>query len=678
MALAVAAVAARQAIPQAAGANVARDLRGAIDIHVHAHPDNVPRALDGLEAARFAKDKGMRAIVLKSHFDPTAGLAWLARRAVPGIEIFGGIDLNLPVGGMNPHAVEHMARMNGGWGRMVWMSTFDAENQVRSGKSNAPFVRVSQNGALLPETKAVIAAIRKHNLVLASGHVSAQEALLMFEEGRRLGIGGMVATHGMSAPTSLTVEQAQQATRLGAFIEFVSGTLANASAQARIDRIAEDIRSVGVEHAILSSDLGQAGNALPADGFATFIDALRRKGFTDQELDRMAKQNPARLLGLDDSQVFLYAAAGPELSTYDVDAADGTLTRRSSVMLPFAVQYVWHHPSTRFLYAAWSNGMQGDRHGVTAYRVDPATGALQPHGPPIEIPHRPVHLTVDANAAHVLVAYNNPSSLSVHALNADGTIGAEVKQPAPIDGGIYAHQIRVHPSNRMVVMVTRGNGPAPNRPEDPGALKIYGYKDGLLTNRQSIAPNGGIGYQPRHVDFHPTLPYMYLNVERQNQLQVYRTVNGESVEPKALFTKDTLDHQAASAPQQMTGAIHVHPNGRFVYLSNRASGTTAVDGKPVWEGGENTIGVYAIDQKTGEPVRIQNVDSGGMHARTFTLDPVSKLLVAANMNAVTKPDGTRVPASLAVFRLADDGTLSLLRKYDMELGVMWAGFLRVR
>jgi hypothetical protein len=306
MALAVAAVAARQAIPQATGANVARDLRGAIDIHVHSHPDNVARSLDGLEAARFAKEKGMRAIVLKSHFDPTAGLAWLARKAVPGIEVFGGIDLNLPVGGMNAHAVEHMARVNGGWGRMVWMSTFDAENQIRTSKPTPPalslpngFVRVSQNGALLPETKAVIAAIRKHNLVLASGHVSAQEALLMFEEGQRLGIRGMVATHGMSAPTLLTVEQAQQAARFGAFIEFVSGTLANASAQPRIDRIAEDIRKVGVENAILSSDLGQAGNALPADGFATFIDALRRKGFTDQELDRMAKQNPAKLLGLE-------------------------------------------------------------------------------------------------------------------------------------------------------------------------------------------------------------------------------------------------------------------------------------------------------------------------------------------------------------------------------------------
>jgi hypothetical protein len=298
VALAMASLGARQAIPQATGANVARDLLGAIDIHVHSDPDNVRRSLDGLEAARFAKDKGMRAIVLKSHFDPTAGLAFLARKAVPGIEVFGGIDLNLPVGGMNVHAVEHMARVNGGWGRVVWMSTFDSENQVRSGKSNAPFVRVSQSSALLPETKAVIAAIAKHNFVLASGHVSAEEALLMFEEGRRLGVRGMVATHGMSAPTSLTVEQAQRACQLGAFIEFTSGTLATPNAQAKIGRLADDIRKVGVEHAILSSDLGQAGNPLPAEGYATYIDALRKKGFTDQELDRMAKQNPARLLGL--------------------------------------------------------------------------------------------------------------------------------------------------------------------------------------------------------------------------------------------------------------------------------------------------------------------------------------------------------------------------------------------
>ena len=296
--LAVGTTAARQAIPQATGANAARDLRGAIDIHVHTNPDRVPRVLDGLEAARFAAEKGMRAIVLKNHWDPTAGLAMLARKAAPGIEVFGGIDLNLPVGGMNVHAVEHMVQTNGGWGRIVWMSTSDAENAVRSGKADRPFVRVSQNGQLLPETKAVIAAIAKHRLVLASGHVSAAEALMMFEEGRRVGVRAMVATHGMGPPTSLTVDQAKRANALGAFVEFTGDTMQGPNARARVDRLTADIRSIGVEYAIVSSDLGKGGAELPTEGFATFLEALRQKGFSNQEIDRMAKQNPAQLLGL--------------------------------------------------------------------------------------------------------------------------------------------------------------------------------------------------------------------------------------------------------------------------------------------------------------------------------------------------------------------------------------------
>src|SRR5260370_26986928 len=162
-----------------------RFLVGAIDIHVHTFPDNAERSVDGLEAAIMARAHGMRAIVLKNHYDPTAGLAYMVRKQVTGVEVFGGIDLNLPVGGMNPFAVEHMTQVSGGFGRLVWMSTFDAENQVRFSKESRPFVRVSQRGELLPETKAVIAAIAQHNLVLATGHVSAEEGLLLLREGRR-------------------------------------------------------------------------------------------------------------------------------------------------------------------------------------------------------------------------------------------------------------------------------------------------------------------------------------------------------------------------------------------------------------------------------------------------------------------------------------------------------------
>ena len=98
--------------------DAARVLVGTIDIHVHSDPDNVPRSIDGIDAAKLARSKGMRGIVLKNHYDPTAGLAFLARKEAPGLEVFGGVDLNLTVGGMNPAAVEHMTQVAGGWGRL--------------------------------------------------------------------------------------------------------------------------------------------------------------------------------------------------------------------------------------------------------------------------------------------------------------------------------------------------------------------------------------------------------------------------------------------------------------------------------------------------------------------------------------------------------------------------------
>jgi hypothetical protein len=275
-----------------------RTLAGAIDIHVHSEPDSRPRSIDALEVAKLSRAKGMRGVVLKNHYDSTAGLAYLVRKEVPGLEVFGGIDLNLTLGGINPVAVEHMTRVSGGWGRIVWLPTFDAENQVRYSKETRRFVSVSTNGTLLPEVVEVISIIARHGLVLATGHVSATEVLLVLSEARRQGVRSMVVTHAMNAPILMNVPQMQEAAKLGAFIEFVGGSLADADAPARLERFADAIRRVGPASCILSSDLGQKGNALPPDGYAAFIAALSAKGFTDEELERMSKTNPARLLGL--------------------------------------------------------------------------------------------------------------------------------------------------------------------------------------------------------------------------------------------------------------------------------------------------------------------------------------------------------------------------------------------
>ncbi len=142
-------------------------------------------------------------------------------------------------------------------------------------------------------------------------------------------------------------------------------------------------------------------------------------------------------------RVVLYAAVGPELTQYDLDVDTTTLVKRSSVTLPANVQEAVTHPSRQYLYIAWSNGgpsnipqgsvaPTGNQHGLSAFRIDPATGVLLPHGAPASLPSRPIHVTTDIPGTHLLVAYNDPSGLTVHRIEPDGTIGTQVKQAAPL------------------------------------------------------------------------------------------------------------------------------------------------------------------------------------------------------------------------------------------------------
>ena len=123
-----------------------KPLEGVIDIHVHTAPDSVARSIDAVDLARLAQSRGMRAVVLKNHYEPTASVAYLVQKAVPGIQVFGGIDLNLSVGGMNPIAVEKMALTTGHLGKLVWMATYDTRAQVMKSGERRPFVAVSRDG----------------------------------------------------------------------------------------------------------------------------------------------------------------------------------------------------------------------------------------------------------------------------------------------------------------------------------------------------------------------------------------------------------------------------------------------------------------------------------------------------------------------------------------------------
>ena len=371
------------------------------------------------------------------------------------------------------------------------------------------------------------------------------------------------------------------------------------------------------------------------------------------------------------------------MTHYAVDVAAATLTRRGTVTLPANVHYAWPHATGRYLYVASSDsasgvgGFTGTKHHVTAWRIDPASGALSPHGEPIALPTRPIHMTLDIPSEHILVAFSNPSGLQVYRVNPDLTPGAQVTQPEPIDPGIYGHQVRVSLDNRKVILVTRGHDAAAGKPEEPGALKVFDYRAGLLTNEASVAPNGGYGFGPRHLDFHPTQPWVYVSLERQNRLDMF-AFEGGALTREARYQKGTLGEPGNIRGRQAVGTVKLHPNGRFAYVANRASST---DQSGVFVGGENTLAVFAIDPASGEPSPIQHVDTHGIHCRNFHIDPSGRLLVASHITGLPVRDGagTRiVPACLSVFRIGDDGKLDFVRKYDVETGnrqMFWMGMV---
>ena len=374
-----------------------------------------------------------------------------------------------------------------------------------------------------------------------------------------------------------------------------------------------------------------------------------------------------------------YASVGPLLKAFEVDVEAAQLCERGARTLPANIQYAWPHPSRHYLYVVSSNGgpgLPGDKHYANAFAIDPATGDLRPHGEPAALPSRPIHASLDRSGAYLLTAYNNPSGLTVHRLGSDGTIGTAVVQASDLDTGIYAHQILATPSNRHVFLVTRGNDATATRPEDPGAIKIFGFADGKLQNLASIAPGKGFGFGPRHLDFHPSRPWVFVSIERQNKLYVYELSDATGLTRKPIFIKETLSDPKTKASQG-AGAIHVHANGKFVYLTNRTF-PAREGGRDVSFGGEDNFVVYALDQNSGEPKAIQHIDGRGVQLRTFGLDASGRLLVVTSIMPMLRSDGTTVPAGMTVFRVAEDGTLALARKYDVDVGAcqqFWSGMV---
>ncbi|MGD0906750.1 MAG: DUF6282 family protein [Candidatus Acidiferrales bacterium] len=278
------------------------NLKGAIDFHVHSSPDGVPRSIDADDLARLAKQNGMRGLVLKNHHESTAALAYMVRKEVPGIEIFGGITQDLSVGGINVEAVRQMTLMKGGWGRVVWLPTFDAENAVKRAGGTGPFVPVAKDGHLLPGVLDLIDFIAQHHdLVLETGHLSPEEGLMVIHEAHQRGVAHIVVTHANNVIVDMTIPQMQQAAREGAFLELDANVAWGAKPQHTYAECAEVIRQVGPKYILLGTDFGSMQNPprpLHPQGLLDFMNALHAQGISVADLNLMTKTNPALALGL--------------------------------------------------------------------------------------------------------------------------------------------------------------------------------------------------------------------------------------------------------------------------------------------------------------------------------------------------------------------------------------------
>ncbi len=282
---------------------------GVIDMHVHSHPDVFGRNMDDVDVANIAKARGMRGIVLKNHISETASRAALAMRAVPGIEIFGGIVLNKAVGGVNPDAVEWMHRVYGGRGKIVWLPTFESDRHVKTfGKPDDKGLVVAPGGVVTPEMEAILKIIARENLVLATGHIHPEEIIAVVRRGRELGVKNMIVTHGLTNVPGMTMAQAKQVVDMGAmievcFLQFLAGPNAPLAflthwTQINAKHVAQAIKEFGARGLVVSSDLGQSANMTHPDGLEVAIGAMKREGISDADIDIMMRKNPARLLGL--------------------------------------------------------------------------------------------------------------------------------------------------------------------------------------------------------------------------------------------------------------------------------------------------------------------------------------------------------------------------------------------
>jgi hypothetical protein len=290
-------------------------LQGAFDTHLHIGPDVVERKIDDISLAHRFAELGMAGFLLKSHYTSTAERASVVSAAVPGVRVLGAISLNRAVGGMNPLAVEVAAREGA---RTVWLPTVDSVNESHEreappgakvpvwvklqlelreqGIEIEPVPVVDSDGGVLAQTRAVLATIARHEMVLATGHLGRDDIFTVVDAAVQEGVRQIVITHPEFPSQNLSIEDQRDLAQRGALLERCFTT--PHTGKVSWERWIENIRATGAEHSVLSTDLGQVFNPAVEDGMGLMVDRLLAAGFDDEEVHMMAVVNTRRVAGV--------------------------------------------------------------------------------------------------------------------------------------------------------------------------------------------------------------------------------------------------------------------------------------------------------------------------------------------------------------------------------------------
>ena len=287
-------------------------IEGAVDLHVHPFPSPFPRRMGIIEAARDAANAKYRAIVVKSHHHSMVPEVLALQEAGLGdipVQVFGGIALNPPVGGLNPYAVDLALNLGA---KVVWFPTISSPAHLHHEEEGGSFPNstvtlrrayplsiLDADGAVKPEVFDILEQIRDHGAILTGGHLPASEIDILITAAQQLGVQRIVVNHP-NFIVGASFELVREWARKGVFIEHafamydkLFGTRKNPFEFAVLERY---IAEAGAAQTIIVSDTGQRGNPRPVDIVKSAIKALLDHGFDENSIKSMTGGNAAQLL----------------------------------------------------------------------------------------------------------------------------------------------------------------------------------------------------------------------------------------------------------------------------------------------------------------------------------------------------------------------------------------------